>query len=540
MCGLLPATQYEFIIKAATGGGLGAASEPKTFWTEILTPDAPPSPKIVNKSYTSVDVTLQPVVTYTGPVSFYEIRVEVLSTENSVTLNERKKRKVQETSFEHRSSLNAVLTPQLIGYSTVFTVGDNKTYGNVRNKPLSNRNLYRIHYVIYSSLNNVSKWNASSMESAFHLLSEDENQGTISVVVVLVVVLILVLLFSVLLIIFLYRNIWNRKHPYIAHVNKSIQWTDDEALEKHWNATYSNHERRFIVVNRDFLPTKPSSSLKSGHSNEPFNFFRKQHLPAKQQIQSASRDTNVDPVTFRKEFDSLNEPLRTRYTFNEATKIENTKLNRFSRLLPYDHSRVRLEPDSSSTNTYINASITKIPDYNNYINGVNRTYIAAQSPFNMETMRDFWRMIYQQQVRVVVMLTKNVEDKIIKCSEYFPKIVGQSFTFEQFIMRVINVDSHVDFSVTEIMLELIGGKKMNLYIFRLFEWPEKRFAGYSLPLLDIRGKVSILCILVTGQLVILLPRQKVLTHPTLSHIHSIQIPRISIRHLFLKLYVYKI
>lgn len=457
-----------------------------------MSPAAPPRPTIGKISYTSADITLQPVVTYTGPVSWYEVRVQEVATDNVESFKERKKRDIQKTSFElEATDLTAVLTPQLVGHSTIFTVGDNKTYGNVRNKPLSNRKSYRIYFVVHSSLNNVSKWNVSSTEFPLHLLSEDVNQKTISVVGLVVIILAITLLLVLLLLVFCYRCRRNRKNTYTDHVNKTQEEKDDEPLEKYWNTTYSTHESRFIVVNIDFLPVKPSAPHSALPDKPSISSINKQ-LPSNQETNSVSnpeRNNKTCPVTFREEFEILNKLPRPKYSSNEAQKIENAKLNRFSRLLPYDHSRVRLKPDSSSSNTYINASQITIPGYNT--TNTTSTYIAAQSPFNSETMRDFWRMIYQQEVRVVVMLTKHVEDKIIKCSEYFPKVVDQSFTFDKFVMRVINVDNHADFSITEILLELVGGKQMNLYIFRLFEWPEKR-AAYSTALIDMRRKVRII------------------------------------------------
>lgn len=498
MCGLNPATQYEFTIRATTGGGQGDNSEPVTFWTEIMSPVAPPSPTVVKVSHTSIDIALQPVVIYTGPVSWYQIRVEILQTELAATFQERR---VRENSVPHETGdLTAVLFPNWIDYSTIFTVGDNKTFGGVLNKPLSNRNAYRIHYVVYSSLNNVSKWNASSTASPVRLLSDRKQEPFSETAIVLIAAAILIFLLFIifLLIVYFYRNQWNRKRQYISNIEKNLEYSEDEVLEKYWNATYSIHERRFIVVNIPFIPTKDSSPHPSTRPNNSSITPRKVQLTPNKQTKTSSRQKiNADkyPVTFRKEYDALNELPKPKYTFNEATKTENANLNRFSHLLPYDHSRIRLKPDLSSRSTYINASVISKPDSKDSTDASNRhdithhNYIAAQSPFNPETMRDFWRMIYQQQVRVVVMLTKNVEEKIMKCSKYFPEIVGQSFTFEQFVMRVVNVDNYVDFNITEILLKLTGGNQMSLYVFRLFEWPDKRTVGYTLPLLDMQRKV---------------------------------------------------
>ena len=74
----------------------------------------------------------------------------------------------------------------------------------------------------------------------------------------------------------------------------------------------------------------------------------------------------------------------------------NTQLNRFPHLLAYDHSRVKLDDRSDGDESdYINASY--VPGYDRR----RKAYIAAQSPFNEQTICDFWLMVYQQRVHKV-------------------------------------------------------------------------------------------------------------------------------------------
>ena len=71
--------------------------------------------------------------------------------------------------------------------------------------------------------------------------------------------------------------------------------------------------------------------------------------------------------------------------------------NRYSDVLCYDYTRVLLEP-SDTCGDYINA---------NHVNGFNqkRGYISCQGPLP-KTFDDFWRMVWQEKVRTVVMTTK--------------------------------------------------------------------------------------------------------------------------------------
>ncbi|XP_067860875.1 receptor-type tyrosine-protein phosphatase O isoform X2 [Heptranchias perlo] len=87
--------------------------------------------------------------------------------------------------------------------------------------------------------------------------------------------------------------------------------------------------------------------------------------------------------------------------------------NRYTNILPYDFSRVKLislhnEEDSD----YINA---------NYIPGFNSAheYIATQGPL-AETRNDFWKMIMQQKSYIIVMLTQCNERRRVKCDHYWP------------------------------------------------------------------------------------------------------------------------
>ncbi|XP_069765478.1 receptor-type tyrosine-protein phosphatase O isoform X2 [Narcine bancroftii] len=85
--------------------------------------------------------------------------------------------------------------------------------------------------------------------------------------------------------------------------------------------------------------------------------------------------------------------------------------NRYTNILPYDFSRVKLT-SLQCEDDYINA---------NYIPGFNsaREYIATQGPL-AETRNDFWKMIIQQKSGIVVMLTQCNERRRIKCDHYWP------------------------------------------------------------------------------------------------------------------------
>ncbi|XP_061170708.1 receptor-type tyrosine-protein phosphatase epsilon-like [Saccostrea echinata] len=122
---------------------------------------------------------------------------------------------------------------------------------------------------------------------------------------------------------------------------------------------------------------------------------------------SASEDTD-----FQYEYQDI--PKGELHPCQEANRPENKAKNRYKTTFPYDHSRVVLKTSSPSEGDYINAS---------YIEDVQgkRSYIATQGP-KPKTIADFWKMIWQEDVSIIVCLTNLKEGAKIKCAQYWPNI----------------------------------------------------------------------------------------------------------------------
>uniref|UniRef100_A0A4X1SDK2 Tyrosine-protein phosphatase domain-containing protein n=1 Tax=Sus scrofa TaxID=9823 RepID=A0A4X1SDK2_PIG len=101
---------------------------------------------------------------------------------------------------------------------------------------------------------------------------------------------------------------------------------------------------------------------------------------------------------FFQEFEELKEVGKEQPRL-EAEHPANTAKNRYPHVLPYDHSRVRLTLlDGEPHSDYINASFIPVG-----------AFIATQGPLK-KTLEDFWRLVWEQQVRVIVMLTVGMEN----------------------------------------------------------------------------------------------------------------------------------
>lgn len=73
-------------------------------------------------------------------------------------------------------------------------------------------------------------------------------------------------------------------------------------------------------------------------------------------------------------------------------------LIRYQDVLPYEENRVRLIPSRDNRTGYINASHISAA-----VGSAQRFYIAAQGPLP-STVLDFWQLVWQSDVYVIVML----------------------------------------------------------------------------------------------------------------------------------------
>ncbi|XP_039996623.1 receptor-type tyrosine-protein phosphatase O isoform X2 [Xiphias gladius] len=105
----------------------------------------------------------------------------------------------------------------------------------------------------------------------------------------------------------------------------------------------------------------------------------------------------------------------------------NRPKNRYTNILPYDFSRVKLiSMHNDEGSDYINANY--IPGYKHA-----KEYIATQGPLP-ETRNDFWKMVLQQKSPIIVMLTQCNERRRVKCDHYWP------FTDEPVLYGEISVE----------------------------------------------------------------------------------------------------
>ncbi|TGZ71586.1 hypothetical protein CRM22_002557 [Opisthorchis felineus] len=143
-------------------------------------------------------------------------------------------------------------------------------------------------------------------------------------------------------------------------------------------------------------------------------------------LQPTSMQLDEQFTTLRQ--DCLKREIDENMTTNFATDPKNHALNRYPDIIPYDHTAVLLSGNNPLKNEieyYINAShiyaINPCKDAHAApkLNPARVDYIAAQAPLK-KTIADFWEMIAENHVSLIIMLTQLVEDNVPKCARYWP------------------------------------------------------------------------------------------------------------------------
>ncbi|CAM4910708.1 unnamed protein product [Rotaria socialis] len=166
----------------------------------------------------------------------------------------------------------------------------------------------------------------------------------------------------------------------------------------------------------------------------------------------------------RKEFRKLpNPPAKDTHA---ARYEENLDKSRYRDVIPGESTRVKLQEDIDDTSDFINA---------NYVSGYNneeKAYIFTQGPLQ-STVKDFWRMIWQENISIIVMTTNIREAGTMKCYPYWPLRTKQYLNSGPYQILNEKSDSYDSFNITTLLLRKRNhSETRTIYHAHYLKWPD--------------------------------------------------------------------
>ena len=170
----------------------------------------------------------------------------------------------------------------------------------------------------------------------------------------------------------------------------------EKTVDIYGHVTCLRAQRNYMVQTEDqyiFIHDALLEAVTSGSTEIPARSLYA-HIEKLTQPESGETVTGIE-LEFKRLANVKANPSR----FVSANLPVNKFKNRLVNILPYESTRVCLQPIRGVEGSdYINAS---------YIDGYRykRAYIATQGPL-AETTEDFWRMLWEHNSTIIVMLTK--------------------------------------------------------------------------------------------------------------------------------------
>ena len=150
--------------------------------------------------------------------------------------------------------------------------------------------------------------------------------------------------------------------------------------------------------------------------------------------------------------------------------------NRYSDILPYDYNSVKYQTNlandynkSNQNDWYINASFINGP-----FKSDKNSFIAAQTPV-LNTIGKFYKMCFNNNIKILIMLCCFEEEGRKKCEYYLPNQINEEISFDNNSVKVKIINE--EFLIKNCLIEreisiTINNQTKNIYHLQMLNWPD--------------------------------------------------------------------
>uniref|UniRef100_A0A8D0CLC0 protein-tyrosine-phosphatase n=1 Tax=Scleropages formosus TaxID=113540 RepID=A0A8D0CLC0_SCLFO len=430
-----------------------------------------------------------------------------------------------------------------------FSVGDNRTYGGYWNAPLLPHKSYSIYYQAVSTANWETKIDCvrvatkgAATRKPDAVEPEKQTDHTVKIAGVIAGILLFVIIFLGVVLLMKKRKLAKKRKETLSSTRQEMtvmvnsmdksyteQGTNcDEAIsfmDTHnlngravsspssftmktntlsTSVPTSYYQDPFVptaILDESQTMTSDTSSLVQSHSH---SYKKREAADVPYQtgqlhpairvadlLQHITQMKCAEGYGFKEEYESFFEGQSA--PWDSAKKDENRMKNRYGNIIAYDHSRVRLQALEGEQNSdYINA---------NYVDGYHRPnhYIATQGPMQ-ETVYDFWRMVWQENSAIIVMVTNLVEVGRVKCCKYWP---DDTEIYRDMKVTLIETQLLSEYVIRTFAVEKRGAHEIReIRQFHFTGWPDHGVPYHATGLLGFVRQVKSKCPANAGPIVV--------------------------------------
>ncbi|XP_063702711.1 tyrosine-protein phosphatase Lar isoform X2 [Culicoides brevitarsis] len=252
----------------------------------------------------------------------------------------------------------------------------------------------------------------------------------------------------------------------------------EKMVDIYGHVTCLRAQRNYMVQTEDqyiFIHDALLEAVICGNTEVPARNLHN-HIQKLMQIEMGENITGMET-----EFKKLSNIKADSTRFVTANLPCNKHKNRLVHILPYESSRVCLTPIRGIEGSdYINAS---------FVDGYRYrfAYIAAQAPLQ-DTAEDFWRMLWEHNSTIVVMLTKLKEMGREKCFQYWPS--ERSVRYQYYVVDPIAEYNMPQYKLREFKVtDARDGSSRTVRQFQFVDWPEQGVPKSGEGFIDFIGQV---------------------------------------------------